>query len=39
MIRLILVAVFLVLFLVLGIPLLLIEWVIGKFNHRAKDIR
>lgn len=38
MIRLILVAVFLVLFLVLGIPLLLIEWVIGKFNQRAKDI-
>lgn len=38
MIHLILVAVFLVLFLVLGIPLLLIEWVIGKFNQRAKDI-
>lgn len=38
MIRLILVAVFLVLFLVLGIPLLLIEWMIGKFNQRAKDI-
>lgn len=38
MIRLILVAVFLVFFLVLGIPLLLIEWVIGKFNQRAKDI-
>ena len=38
MIRLILVAVFLVLFPVLGIPLLLIEWVIGKFNQRAKDI-
>ena len=38
MIRLILVAIFLVLFLVLGIPLLLIEWVIGKFNQRAKDI-
>ena len=38
MIRLILVAVFLVLFLVLGIPLLLIELVIGKFNQRAKDI-
>lgn len=38
MIRLILVAVFLVLFLVLGIPLLLIEWVIGNFNQRAKDI-
>ena len=38
MIRLILVAVFLVLFLVLGIPLLLIEWVVGKFNQRAKDI-
>ena len=37
MIRLILVAVFLVLFLVLGIPLLL-EWVIVKFNQRAKDI-
>ena len=38
MIRLILVAIFLVLFLVFGIPLLLIEWVIGKFNQRAKDI-
>ena len=38
MIRLILVAVFLVLFLVLGIPLLLIEWMISKFNQRAKDI-
>ena len=38
MIRLILVAVFLVLFLVLGIPLLLIEWMIGKFNQREKDI-
>lgn len=38
MIRLILVAVFLVLFLILSIPVFLIEWIIGKFNPRLKDI-
>mgnify|MGYP000406004299 CR=1 FL=1 len=37
MIRLILVAIVLFGFLILGIPLLLIEWVIGKFNQKWKD--
>lgn len=37
MIRLILVAVFLILFLVLSIPLLIAEWIIGKFNAPLKD--
>ena len=37
MIRLILVAVFLILFLVLSIPLLIAEWIIGKFNPEVKD--
>ena len=37
MIRLILVAIFLFSFLVLGIPLLLAEWIIGKFNPGLKD--
>lgn len=37
MIRLILVAVFVVLFLVCSIPLLIIEWIIGKFNMPLKD--
>lgn len=37
MIRLILIAVFLFLFLVLTIPVMLVEWVIGKFNPAAKD--
>lgn len=38
MIRLILAFTFVFLFLVLGIPVLLVEWVIGKFNKRAMDI-
>lgn len=38
MIRLILVAVFLILFLILSIPVFLIEWLIGKVNPRARDI-
>lgn len=38
MIRTILLCVFLFLFLVLTLPLLLIEWIIGKFNRKAKDI-
>ena len=37
MIRLILVALVLFGFLILGIPVLLIEWVIGKFNQKRKD--
>ena len=37
MIRLILVAVFVVLFLICSIPLLIIEWIIGKFNMPLKD--
>lgn len=37
MIRLILVALVLFGFLILGIPVLLIEWVIGKFNQEWKD--
>lgn len=38
MIRFILVVLILVLYLILGIPVLLIEWVIGKFNPRLRDI-
>ncbi len=37
MIRFILVATFVVLFLIFSIPLLLIEWVIGKFNPDVKN--
>lgn len=37
MIRLILVVVYLILFLTGGIPVLLAEWIIGKFNPAAKD--
>ena len=37
MIRIILVAVFVVLFLVLSIPLLITEWIIGKFNMDLKN--
>ena len=37
MIRLILLATFLFLFLVLSTPLMLIEWIIGKFNTDLKD--
>lgn len=37
MIRLVLVAVFLVLFLVCSIPLLIAEWIIGKFNMDVKS--
>lgn len=37
MIRIILVAAFVVLFLIFSIPLLLIEWVIGKFNMDLKN--
>ncbi len=38
MIRLILVAVFLVTFLILSIPIFLVEWIIGKFNPGLRDI-
>lgn len=39
MIRLILVLLFVFLFLVLSTPLMLIEWIIGKFNQPVKDRR
>ena len=38
MIRLIFVALFLVIFLILSIPVFLIEWLIGKVNPHARDI-
>lgn len=38
MIRLVIVALTIVLFLILSIPVLIIEWIIGKFNPRARDI-
>ena len=38
MIRLIFVALFLVIFLILSIPIFLIEWLIGKVNPHARDI-
>ena len=38
MIRLICIAVFLILYLILSIPVFLVEWLIGKFNPQARDI-
>ena len=38
MIRFLIVATFVILFLILSIPVFLIEWIIGKFNPRARDI-
>ena len=38
MIRLVLVAIFLICFFLLGIPVLFITWVIGRFNRRTQDI-
>ena len=38
MIRFIFAATFLVVFLLLSIPMFFVEWIIGKFNKRAKDI-
>ena len=38
MIRIILALLFLILFLILGIPVLIVEWIIGKFNKHASDI-
>lgn len=37
MIRFIIIVLMLFLYLLLGIPVLLIEWVIGKYNQKAKD--
>lgn len=37
MIRFILVSTTVILFLVLFIPVLIVEWIIGKFNRKAKD--
>ena len=37
MIRFILAVIFVVLFLVLSIPIMLVEWIIGKFNMSVKD--
>lgn len=37
MIRFIIIALMLFLYLLLGIPVLLVEWMIGKFNRQAKD--
>ena len=38
MIRLICIVVFLILYLILSIPVFLVEWLIGKFNPHARDI-
>lgn len=38
MIRAILAVLFAVLFLIVGIPILFVEWIIGKFNPKAADI-
>ena len=38
MIRVIIVAVFLVLYLILSIPIFFVEWLIGKINKDARDI-
>ena len=37
MIRFIFVVLFVVLFLILSTPLMLVEWIIGKFNPGLKD--
>ena len=37
MIRLICIVVFLILYLILSIPVFLVEWLIGKFNPQARD--
>ena len=37
MLRFIIAILFIIIFLVLGIPVLLVEWVIGKFNRELKD--
>ena len=38
MFRFIFVAIFLILYLILSIPVFFVEWVIGKFNPHARDI-
>lgn len=38
MIRLILVAIFLITFLIVSIPILFLEWIVGKFNPHAADL-
>jgi len=38
MIRFVLVALYLLIFFILSIPMFFIEWIIGKFNHNAKAI-
>lgn len=38
MIRFLLIVLFLVIFLVLSIPVFLIEWIVGKFSPKARDI-
>ena len=39
MIRFIIIALFVVIYLVLGIPVLLVEMLIGKFSRRAKGLQ
>ena len=38
MIRLILTLVFVILYLIIGIPVLGVEWIIAKYNKKAADI-
>ena len=38
MIRFVLVALYLLIFFIISIPMFFIEWIIGKFNHKAKSI-
>jgi len=38
MIRLVLAALYLLVFFILSIPMFIIEWIIGKFNHKAESI-
>ena len=38
MIRFICIVIFVVLFLILTIPILFVEWIVGKFNPHARDI-
>lgn len=38
MLRLIFALIFIILFLIVGIPILFVEWIIGKFNRYAADI-
>jgi len=38
MIRLILVVLYLVIFFIISIPMFIIEWIIGKFNHKAMSV-